>query len=211
MSMPKSQSPLLKDVYVYSKNNYSSSHNSTWYSSIEKLRNILQLKHNITSNKQCTFNRILQECILKKYISDWKSSNETLKEGKLKTYLTLKNNFGLEKYLTLLKYEYRTSITKLRLSAHRLTIEIGRYKNIPRNERICKYCLDNGKFIDDEIHFLINCSKYDTDRNTLFNLISNTVNHFNILTDTEKFIWILNCEDPSILRSVGMFLQTHLP
>jgi hypothetical protein len=50
--------------------------------------------------------------------------------------LFLKTNFGLEKYLTLINnFNYRKSICRFRVSAHRLYIETGRYKNIPRNER----------------------------------------------------------------------------
>ena len=57
-----------------------------------------------------------------------------LKDGKLSTYLFLKTNFRLERYLTLLRPEYR----KPNVSAHRLLIEIGRYNNTPRTERISK-------------------------------------------------------------------------
>ena len=35
-------------------------------------------------------------------MNDWQQRNEPMKNGKLKTYLALKTNFGLEKYLTIL-------------------------------------------------------------------------------------------------------------
>ena len=70
--------------------------------------------------------------------NDWLLINEMLKDGKLSTYLFLKTNFRLEKYLTLLRPEYRKPICRLRVSAHRLLIEMGRYNNTPRTERICK-------------------------------------------------------------------------
>ena len=67
------------------------------------------------------FGFILRKCLNQKYLSDWKDSGESLKYGKLTTYLFLKTNFKLEKYLTLgKKYEYRKSICKLRTSTHRL-------------------------------------------------------------------------------------------
>jgi hypothetical protein len=65
--------------------------------------------------------------LLKKY-SDFGGGkkNNLIQSGKLTTYLFLKTNFKLEKYLTLVKkYEYRKSICKLRISAHRLFI-VGR-------------------------------------------------------------------------------------
>jgi hypothetical protein len=45
-------------------------------------------------------------------------------------------------------------LTKLKLSAHSLAIETGRYckPTIPANERFCKACKDK---VEDEHHFLI--------------------------------------------------------
>ena len=42
------------------------------------------------------FGFILRKCLNQKYLSDWKDTSESLKDGKLTTYLFLK----LEKYLT---------------------------------------------------------------------------------------------------------------
>ena len=49
------------------------------------------------------FGFILRKCLNQKYLSDWKDTSESLKDGKLTTYLFLKTNFKLEKYLTLVK------------------------------------------------------------------------------------------------------------
>ena len=43
--------------------------------------------------------------------------------------------------------------TQIRISDHILEIKKGRYKKVPRDERICKVC----KTIEDENHFLFNC------------------------------------------------------
>jgi len=43
---------------------------------------------------------------------------------------------------------------------HRLEIECGRYRNIPISEGLCKMC-NLGK-TEDEIHFMLECPKYDT-------------------------------------------------
>ena len=121
----------------------------------------------------------LRKCLNQKYLSDWKDTSESLKDGKLTTYSFLKTNFKLEKYLTLVKkYEYRKSICKLHIFAHRLFIETGRYTNIPRNERICKNCTNQE--IEDETHFLTRCPKFSGD---LFNSISAEVKNFTNLTD----------------------------
>ena len=69
------------------------------------------------------FGTSLKQSLNKKYSNDWLLANEMLKDGKLSTYLFLKTNFRLEKYLTLLRPEYRKPICRLRVSAHRLLIE----------------------------------------------------------------------------------------
>ena len=69
---------------------------------------------------------------------------------------------------------------KLRLSNHKLKIEVGRHSKSPLDERICKACSLNE--IEDEVHFLYNCTAYSSIRNTLFDDISSEVAHFNTLT-----------------------------
>ena len=56
------------------------------------------------------------------------------------------------------KFE-RSLITKIRISAHSLAIETGRYckPKILANERFCKFCKDQ---VEDEIHFLLHCPLY---------------------------------------------------
>ena len=58
-------------------------------------------------------------------------------ESKLNIYNICKNNFGLEKYLTIVNnFELRRSFTKLRTFSHRLQIELGRYQGVPRHNRV---------------------------------------------------------------------------
>jgi hypothetical protein len=46
--------------------------------------------------------------------------------------------------------------SKIRVSDHSLEIESGRYKNITKEERICKNC--NLNEIGDEYHFFLKCT-----------------------------------------------------
>jgi hypothetical protein len=152
------------------------------------------------------FGFILRKCLNQKYLSDWKDTSESLKDGKLTTCLFLKTNFKLEKYLTLVKkYEYRKSICKLRTSAHRLLIETGRNTNILRNKRICKNCTNQE--IEDETHFLTRCQKFSGERDELFKSISAKVENFTNLSDKNKLFWLLNCENQEILNCWKISLQ----
>ena len=105
-----------------------------------------------------SFGTSLKQSLNKKYSNDWLLANEMLKDGKLPTNLFLKTNFRLEKYLTLLRPEDKKPICRLCVSVHRLLIEMGRYNNTPRTERICKNCMRNE--IEDEEHFIIRCNKF---------------------------------------------------
>ena len=62
----------------------------------------------------------------------------------------------------------KSKITQLRISAHCLNIERGRYNKpkIPREERFCKFCIE----VETEEHFLISCHKYKDIRKTFHGL-----------------------------------------
>ena len=97
---------------------------TSWYSSIDILLKILNIDHSILSYSKNRFNTILQQIVHTKYMNDWQQRNESMKNGKLKTYLALKTNFGLEKYLTILNnFHYKRSICRLRISSNSLQIE----------------------------------------------------------------------------------------
>ena len=49
-----------------------------------------------------------------------------------------------------------TILCRLRLSSHRLFIEHGRWKSIPRVDRKCKLCNE----IEDEYHVMLLCPRY---------------------------------------------------
>ena len=60
----------------------------------------------------------------------------------------------------------RSVLAKMRISAHNLTVEKGRYTDIPRHDRICKVC--NTGSIENEQHFLLECPAYKLLREDLF-------------------------------------------
>ena len=83
-------------------------------------------------------------------------------EGKLIFYNKLKNKFGQEDYLHIENADSRKNITRLRLSAHRLKIEVGRHKSVEKNNRICMHC--RTKEVESEHHFLFICPNYNKAR-----------------------------------------------
>ena len=60
---------------------------------------------------------------------------------------------------------HRQTLSKLRCSGHKLSTEIGRHKNIPRDERLYQFCDINA--VEDEYHFSVVCAKYRILRNEI--------------------------------------------
>ena len=56
----------------------------------------------------------------------------------------------------------RSYLTQLRLGILPINIETGRYKSIPLERRLCTLC--NLDQIEDEIHILFYCNKYNLER-----------------------------------------------
>ena len=85
--------------------------------------------------------------------------------SKLSFYDSVKQKLARETYLDSSKgFPHRYSTTKLRISAHDLEIEIGRYSNTSREDRKCHWCHTsmgiNVIVIEDERHVLFNCDLY---------------------------------------------------
>ena len=68
----------------------------------------------------------------------------------------------MKKYLIdVSKFDY-SKIIKYRTGNHRLPVEIGRWDDIPLNERKCKICFTDD--IGDEYHYLFTCGFFKRDR-----------------------------------------------
>ena len=69
-----------------------------------------------------------------------KLENEALfRKGKLRTFYSFKRIFQKEVYLDILNNRsYQQALTQLRISAHKLEIENGRYSKKPVDDRTCK-------------------------------------------------------------------------
>ena len=83
-----------------------------------------------------------------KYISFWRQKMANSK--KLSFYNNIKKDLYLIKNFT-----QRKMFTQFRISNHKLEIENGRYKNIPRDKRFLEYCDSNE--IEDVYHFVLKC------------------------------------------------------
>ena len=102
----------------------------------------------------------------------------------------------------------RKAICKLRLSAQNLLIETGRYvnaKSMRRSERICKHC--NLNLIENEFHFLSQCSLYEPERQKLYDHIHPINSNFMSLCVNDTALWLLSQEDNNILSALGTYIN----
>ena len=90
-------------------------------------------------------------------MQDWKSR---ICESTRANFYSLFLNFEHQLYLEALNVKkFRVAMTKLKVSSHRLEIDVGRWardNRTPINERKCRYC----DKLEDEFHVLLECTLY---------------------------------------------------
>ena len=129
--------------------------------------------------------------------------------NKLKTYATFKSSFDMENYVKSINCQARRNFSKLRISAHHLEIETGRYTRpkTPQSERLCKSCPLN--VIGDEKHFLLTCPRVYIERKLMFEKLS----EFMVISnkqDFQTFIKLMNyySGDVEVAKIVTSYVDT---
>ena len=82
----------------------------------------------------------------------------------------------------------RTNVAKFRISNHKLMIESGRHQGSNRHFRPCPFCKD---VVECEMHFLIDCPRYNYQRETMLREMMNYNPSFQYLSRKEKFVFTL--------------------
>ena len=108
---------------------------------------------------------------------------QCLIKPKLRTYMQITDPNEDQKYIKITNKLDRLLLAKLKLKVLPLKIETGRYTGWKANVRFCNVC--NGKKIEDEIHFIFNCSRYQQECN-IFSLPDLNLNKENKTTDILK-------------------------
>ena len=136
--------------------------------------------------------RKAKEILLTKEIVKWNES--VINMDKLRTYQMFKWDFGVENYVsTLLSKRHRSFLAQFRSGILPLKIETGRFQNIPIDKRICTLC--NQDSIEDEIHFLLECDFYSSERQNLFRSAEANHENFSEIENDVKLTILMNDED----------------
>ena len=135
--------------------------------------------------------------------------NDTDNSPILRTYILIKEQFETESYISLIDdFKLRRAIAQIRLSSHHLQVELGRHckPKIPSDKRFCKCC--NSKMIDDEMHFMLNCTLCQEERITLFsNLLVIEPGIFQSSNPEEVFISLFNSCNQKSLFYIATFIR----
>ena len=196
---------LLKKAYQQQMN--SSNYNNIWIQFVKNVLCDLGFSHVWTN--QGTFNASallfsVKNKLKERFILFWKKSLSGEEgKGKLRTYKLFKQHFGLEPYLeNILDKDLRRCLSSFRISAHRLRIERGRYCREKPEKRLCDSC----NVVENEVHFLCECSKYDTQRQILFDNMNSS--DIALGTDNESmFIRIMTSSDRDINKFIATFIH----
>ena len=190
---------------------------NSWYKTITLLSEKLDI--NLSYYKRLSLNMfksVVKKRIQANFMQYWYNRRDKDKlSGKLDTYFKFKTSFISENYLNIKSFEYRKVFCKLRISAHNLRIETGRYektrdgngsvKLLERNKRICQLC--NLNCIEDELHFLIECPIYNSERQLFFQEVSLSNKNFSSLNSVNKFLWLMSNEDHLLLNNLCKFIS----
>ena len=80
-------------------------------------------------------------------------------------------------------------------------IEEGRHKRprLPREHRYCPHCTT---VVEDETHFLTQCSVYSNDRNILYEATNTDTPNFTNLDDNAKYIFLMSQENLQLTQKI---------
>lgn len=145
---------------------------------------------------------VFRQRIIDSFIQQWYGSLDT--SPILKSYKLFKLQFQYEIYLDVLPSNLRFYISRLRLSAHSLRIQTGRYarNRIPRNERYCTYCNTND--IEDEYHFVCVCPCYINIRQTYLKP------YYYRRPSVYKYLELLKTSNKKILFKLANYMKNAL-
>ena len=140
--------------------------NIGWCSDVKHILQELNLSDIFYNCTRCNIKEA-SELLINNYCNKWKL--DYMHVPKLRTYCKFKDSFCAESYLTMnINRKCRSYCAQLRCGILPLRIETGRYGSnyIPEEERVCNIC--NSGDIENEYHFIFDCSAFNEIRQQLF-------------------------------------------
>ena len=154
-----------------------------------------QQRDNLINRKW--FRLAFKQRIRDQYLQSW---NEIIDQSSGSTsYKIFKINFEMNKYFHILPNRLCQILTAFRTRNHRLPIETGRWRSIPRNDRKCQMC--NLKDLGDEFHYVLKCPNFNEDRKKYIK------KYYFKNPNVIKFCELLNVDNEQELAKLVKFLS----
>ena len=206
INMPENRIP--KKIFSWDKQNC---RKNNWASEVKAILEKCDLleyyqESSTLGLSEKTFLDIVKEKLFEICSEKWK--NEVISMPKLRTYVKLKDDYSQELILgENISIKQRSAISKFLSGTFPIEIEIGRYRSKPISERLCKTCSNSE--IEDEMHFLMQCSTYRTVRSAMINIVEEKLDiHSDELNKDELFKILLTT--PEIACDVANYLISAL-
>ena len=190
-----------------------------WLGRVERMSDLLNMPkiyyskssgRRVTANLQSKFDRFWLDSI-----TDAQIGSDGEQHNKLLCYSSFKCHFRTEPYVTLVRNRnQRCHLSRLRVSAHQLGVEVLRYRRppVPRSERMCVYCPPGpghpgARPLDDECHCVTECVVGQADRLDVYQSIGSRNLDFPNLSNINKFKFLVCPSNPTDCKTVSRYLQ----
>ena len=197
-----------------------------WLTRVNTIENLLNIPKNMkltkTSGKNITARvRSIFERFWLDKINEFKpNQTDNLDHNKLRVYRQFKSSFTIEPYIKLVRNRnQRSSLTRLRISAHTLATELLRRTRpvTPFHQRVCAYCQTTTnnitvaeKPIDSEQHFMMSCERFKNMRNGFIIKMSALLPGFKDLSNNQKFKTLMCPTTPQTTKLVNRYIKSML-
>ena len=193
------ESSYLKEAYMDMKDTTHSNTN-LWTNFIKHILNLVGMSH--VWQNQGTFSakrlKYSVTAILETLFKEYWLQKKSEKISRYHFYHSVSKTYQLQPYLTVCrKFEYRRALCQLRISAHDLHIEKGRYSQTPRDDRKCLTC----NVVEDELHFLDECLLFHSIRSDFIQTIQNLLK--------QNDLYLHDMTKPSHTLQVDCFQDHH--
>ena len=102
----------------------------------------------------------------------------------------------------------RSLFAQFRFGILPLEIETGRFRDVPLAERICKVC--NSGAVEDEIHFLCDCSTYTEERTIMLSKVCNNSTIFADMDSLDKFVYLMANHERAVISFLSKAVEKRL-
>jgi len=160
------------------------------------LRHVWQNQGTFSVNK---LKHVVLEKLKNYYTKFWQSRKYSTSKLKFYDSVTKNINYKQATYLDKnIPFKHRQALAKLRISAHDLAIERGRYENIREENRLCNTC----QTVENEVHFLNDCIKHTLHRKTLLAKVLSIDNNYTSVTFKPSELMSIDCFQVAIAQYV---------